>query len=694
MKKIIFTLIFILTSLYGFSQNDSIQLTTLSDQNAPPADARFYYWYISGSDTFDRNITRQYLMPWVYSGGDLYPYATSYNVGIGNTNPGSYRLAVTGNQSLSGYLTIFGNINTLGKVVWTNSQIYQAGPKLMLYDDDYGSAVSLSDIMGAGGGSYTFLNGLEDDGSGNIGISGSLSQNTTIDAGAYSFTISTSNSDVFDLRNGYGTITADEAYLTGVDRAYIQKGSNKVLVDTALSLTGNGHELFMGTEEFNITPQVDEDLNVTTSGAGKITLYEVDTIYFNDSTYIIEHPSEGWMAFFSDDVLCMEVTTHAGGIAEVVADGQFKLGNIASASESEGVFWYNSADDSLYFHDGNGWTNLMRTGSGSGDVSISGTPTKGQIALWSDATTILGKDSLKWEDGMLILLGKNGRTSVGYNNSDNGTGTSSFGYNANAAITEGNYNTSVGQSAGSATTTGSSNTNLGYNAGSAINTENGCVNLGKDAGSANTNESNVLYIENSNANKFSALIWGDFANDSLRLNAYTIIKDTFDLEKVMTFKTNTANSGDTCWGILKPHGSGYGWTMDTATITFGASWATMIENIGEFEVFFTTRDPETDEWNWERWKHDKGCFELSKHLRYTVAQLGIAIEKNFTWDYEVRQRLDSLEIKVEEPKTVFHDFGVDHEKKIWKFIYILIIGISILFVWNIIQQIQIRKLKK
>jgi|GEM_PF-5985390 hypothetical protein len=43
--------------------------------------------------------------PWTLNGTDLYPDDTSYNVGIGTTDPGNYKLYVSGNTYLSGTLT-------------------------------------------------------------------------------------------------------------------------------------------------------------------------------------------------------------------------------------------------------------------------------------------------------------------------------------------------------------------------------------------------------------------------------------------------------------------------------------------------------------------------------------------------------------------------------------------------------------
>jgi len=60
-----------------------------------------------------------------------------------------------------------------------------------------------------------------------------------------------------------------------------------------------------------------------------------------------------------------------------------------------------------------------------------------------------------------------------------------------------------------------------------LNTRTGDVFIGYNAGNDGVYaySDNQLIIENSNADRFNALIWGDFANDSLRLNATVKVKN-------------------------------------------------------------------------------------------------------------------------------------------------------------------------
>jgi trimeric autotransporter adhesin len=76
-------------------------------------------------------------------------------------------------------------------------------------------------------------------------------------------------------------------------------------------------------------------------------------------------------------------------------------------------------------------------------------------------------------------------------------------------LVNGSQNVALGRFAGGATRSGSSNVFIGYNAGN----------------KATISNSNRLYIENSDADSTNALIYGDFAADSLRLNAKVNIRD-------------------------------------------------------------------------------------------------------------------------------------------------------------------------
>jgi hypothetical protein len=109
----------------------------------------------------------------------------------------------------------------------------------------------------------------------------------------------------------------------------------------------------------------------------------------------------------------------------------------------------------------------------------------------------------------------------------------------------GNGNTVIGALAMRSITNSTNNTVIGYSAGlnSLIGTGN--VLIGAFAGSNESMLSTKLFIENSGADKDNALIYGDFAADSLLLNGKTIIKNQLGL------RSTGANTGlELGYGII------------------------------------------------------------------------------------------------------------------------------------------------
>ena len=127
-----------------------------------------------------------------------------------------------------------------------------------------------------------------------------------------------------------------------------------------------------------------------------------------------------------------------------------------------------------------------------------------------------------------------------------------IGETAGKSNTLGNANTFLGSAAGNTMTTGSQNTFIGgfsgqYNTGSTntfLGNQSGLFNtigagnifLGFKAGQNETG-SNRLYIENSNANSTGALIYGEFDNNYLRLNANVNINGAYTMPSI----SGTAN---------------------------------------------------------------------------------------------------------------------------------------------------------
>lgn len=167
-------------------------------------------------------------------------------------------------------------------------------------------------------------------------------------------------------------------------------------------------------------------------------------------------------------------------------------------------------------------TGIFNTAVGA-EALLSNTTGLGNVALGADA----------------LLFNEEGSVNIGIGR---------FALNENNSVprtinTQANGNVGIGDLALSANQLGSRNTCVGTNAGYrvrgdhntiigaqpyifpfALTNIDSVVFLGYNAGRAETS-SNKLYIENTPVGKDSALIYGDFASDSLVLNAKTIIRD-------------------------------------------------------------------------------------------------------------------------------------------------------------------------
>ncbi len=125
---------------------------------------------------------------------------------------------------------------------------------------------------------------------------------------------------------------------------------------------------------------------------------------------------------------------------------------------------------------------------------------------------------------------------AGKNNINGGENTF-IGKSAGNANTSGSYNYFAGSYAGNSNTTGSQNIFIGNYAGASNTTGIQNIFIGKNAGYAETN-SNRLYIENSSATSVNALIYGEFDNDVLKLNATVNVRDALSLKPLDTAPAN------------------------------------------------------------------------------------------------------------------------------------------------------------
>ena len=101
----------------------------------------------------------------------------------------------------------------------------------------------------------------------------------------------------------------------------------------------------------------------------------------------------------------------------------------------------------------------------SGDVSISGTPTQNQVAIWTDGSTIKGMSALEIDVNDKITLDQDASSyNIGGGNIANVTGNynTGFGLENLNVLTSGYHNTALGYRALKSVTTAVSNVAIGY----------------------------------------------------------------------------------------------------------------------------------------------------------------------------------------------------------------------------------------
>ena len=259
------------------------------------------------------------------------------------------------------------------------------------------------------------------------------------------------------------------------------------------------------------------------------------------------------------------------------------------------AFSFPTADGSanqILQTDGSGslsWTTLNTT-----IIQDADNDTKIQVEESNDEDIIrfdlAGSEVMKIEDSRIELLNSRKNTVIG---EDAGVSTSIAGYNsvfgfeAGKNINSGASNAYFGAFAGGHVSDGNQNTAIGAFAGSLINNGNGNVFVGLSAGQASVNGSrnsyiglgagsetlgsgnvflghfagrrqgtlnNCLFIENSDT--INPLIYGDFANDTVRING------TFNINNAFSFPTADGTTNQ----VLQTDGSG------------SLSWATPTDN--------------------------------------------------------------------------------------------------------------------
>lgn len=420
--------------------------------------------------------------------------------------------------------------------------VFQNAPDSMgFYYYNSGSWIWLQNASGAGSGWST---------TGNAGTDTSVNFIGTTELKPLAFRVNNKKAGLISLDNtalgyyalnnakntafwntaiGYNTLANIEngAYNTALGftamQEFLNGNSNTGIGLAALKGLKNGNNnIGIGAQSSGITKGSN---NIVFSNGNAVGLNTTDSLI--DNVIIGNHPGNPFYLYSNKNVL---VGTHAGG--NLIYGGTLvAVGDSAAASNSTG--FSNVAIGAKALAKNTSKSNLVAVGdsalfnNGSGATTASqavGNTAVGSKSLFGNTTgsynTSLGLGTLNYhaygDDNTAV-----GASALAIGSS--GTSTTAVGKSA-LQYDNGTNNVALGAYSMFYHQTGNDNVAIGYSA--LFNNINGNGNIAI-GGSAALNEigSNKLYIENSNADKNNALIYGDFAADSLNLNAKVNIRD-------------------------------------------------------------------------------------------------------------------------------------------------------------------------
>ena len=162
--------------------------------------------------------------------------------------------------------------------------------------------------------------------------------------------------------------------------------------------------------------------------------------------------------------------------------GATTLTGILLGDGTSAISGITSADDGhVLTADGNGGYAFEVA---SGDVSISGTPTQNQIAIWTDGSTIKGMSALEIDTNNKITLDQDASSyNIGGGNTANVTGNynTGFGLDNLLSVTTGTRNVAFGYNSLKDLTIGTDNVAIGYLALQDVTEAIKCVAIGSEA---------------------------------------------------------------------------------------------------------------------------------------------------------------------------------------------------------------------
>jgi carbonic anhydrase/acetyltransferase-like protein (isoleucine patch superfamily) len=243
--------------------------------------------------------------------------------------------------------------------------------------------------------------------------------------------------------------------------------------DTALSCVAIGRFALSGSSVFNNSPDTGSIAIGTRAGR------------FNNANY---NTFIGYESGIGNSSNSLGITG-----AETVSIGAFSLNKLQSGA-SNSTFGYAA---------------LFNNISGSKNIAVGSRSLYNNII--SNYNVGIG-DSALYFNGSLAFTATQALGNIGI-------GSKSMWTNI-----YGSNNIALGREALAGNNDGDNNIGIGYRVGNGITNGSNNIFIGNNSGGV-LNVSNKLFIENSNADKDNALIYGDFAADSISLNAKTVVRD-------------------------------------------------------------------------------------------------------------------------------------------------------------------------
>jgi hypothetical protein len=305
-------------------------------------------------------------------------------------------------------------------------------------------------------------------------------------------------------------------------------GNLLLIMDNADNIASNASDIVSNYNLINDNSHwifdEDQDTYITveeTADEDKIHIYQ-------DGTEVLRIPQKGVLEMLGKSLAIGE----GSGINQVNAEGKNTfIGSYAGHNTTIGInnlFIGNSAgkantsgSNNLYIGNEAGLLNA----AGSENTFIGAA--SGRASQLNSGNTFIGARS-----GFSSDEGSN-NTYIGINagyNSDEGSSNVLIGANVGYELTTGEANTYIGNLAGYNSTTGYRNAYVGFQAGYYNSTGSHNTFLGNEAGYWETG-SDKLYIANDRGGNLAngrevALIYGEFDNDILHLNAITTVTNT------------------------------------------------------------------------------------------------------------------------------------------------------------------------